>query len=192
MSESARRLATYEDLLALPEGVRAEVVAGQVVVSPSPSPIHQSVVGEIYAELRGPFQRGRGGPGGWWLIPDVDVRFGTHDIYRPDICGWRKENVPAFPAERPVLHRPDWICEGLSPRTAVVDQGAKQVVFARTSVPWYWLVEPLNRTLSVLRLSAEGYVVHAVVGDSGTAQLPPFDAVAIDLGSLFPPVAEQE
>jgi Uma2 family endonuclease len=192
VSESAKRLATYEDLLRSPDGVRAEIVGGEVVVSPSPSPLHQSVVGEIYAELRGPFQRSRGGPGGWWLVPDVDVRFGPHDIYRPDISGWRRETVPVFPLERPVPHRPDWICEGLSPRTAVVDQGAKRSTYARAGVPWYWLVEPSNRTITVLRLTAEGYVVDTVVGDGGRARLSPFGAIEIELESLFPPVPASE
>jgi Uma2 family endonuclease len=187
MGEHANRLATYADLLALPEGVRGEVLAGEVVVEPSPSPAHQSTMGEIYAELRNPFQRGRGGPGGWWLVPDVDVELGPHDVCRPDIAGWKKERVPAFPGERPVRHRPDWVCEGLSPRTALHDQGIKRAIYERAGIPWYWLVDPLNRTLSVLRLGSEGYVVATVVGDVGTAALQPFDAVEIDLASIFPP-----
>ena len=65
MNEPAKRLATYADILARPSGERAEVVAGELIVQPSPTPAHQSIVAEIYAELRGPFQRGRGGPG--WL-----------------------------------------------------------------------------------------------------------------------------
>ena len=121
MPAPARRLATYPDLLALPEDTRAEILGGELVVQPSPSPLHQTTIAELYAELRGPFQRGRGGPGGWWLIPDVDVEFGPHDVCRPDIAGWRRARVPVFPAERPILHRPDWLCEGLSPRTAVRD-----------------------------------------------------------------------
>ena len=84
-------------------------------------------------------------------------------------------------------HRPDWLCEGLSPRTAVQDQGAKRTLYQRAGVPWYWLVDPLNRTLTVLRLTGEGYVVEHVAGDTGNVALPPFDAVAIDLASIFPP-----
>jgi len=187
--EPARRLATYADLLALPDADRAEIIGGEISLQPSPTPAHQSTLGEIYAELRGPFQRGRGGPGGWWLIQDVDVEFGPHDICRPDISGWRKERIPEFPAERPVRHLPDWVCEGLSPRTALHDQGEKRALYQRTGIPWYWLVEPLNRTLTVLRLVREGYVVEQVVGDTGSAALHPFDDVEIDLASIFPPRA---
>lgn len=187
MPEPARKLATYADLLTLPADVRAEILAGEVIVQPSPTPAHQSIVGEIYAELRGPFQRARGGPGGWWLIQDVDVELAAHDVCRPDISGWRKERVPGFPAERPIRHRPDWLCEGLSPRTALHDQGDKRALYQRAGVPWYWLVDPANRTLSVLRLVREGYVVELVAGDSGLAALPPFESVEIDLASVFPP-----
>lgn len=120
------------------------------------------------------------------MIPDVDVEFGPHDVCRPDVSGWRNR-VPAFPADRPVRDRPDWVCEGLSPRTAIVDQGAKRALYERAGIPWYWLVDPLNRTISVLRLVREGYVVDRVAGDHGLARLPPFDAIEIDLESLFPP-----
>lgn len=187
MSIPAKRLATYVELLARPENERAEIVAGEILVQPSPTPAHQSIMGEIYAELRNPFQRGRGGPGGWWLIQDVDVEFGPHDICRPDISGWRRDRVQKFPDERPVRHRPDWICEGLSPRTAIRDQGDKRAIYQRAGVPWYWLVDPIHRTLSVLRLMSEGCIVERVVGDQGHAALPPFDAAAIDLSSVFPP-----
>jgi Uma2 family endonuclease len=187
VSEPAKRLATYSDLLALPEDARGEIIGGEVVVQPSPTPAHQSTIGEIYAELRNPFQRGRGGPGGLWLIQDVDVEFGPHDVLRPDISGWRRERVPGFPGERPVRHRPDWLCEGLSPRTAVHDQGDKRAIYQRAGVPWYWVVDPFNRTLTVLRLVPDGYVVERVAGDQGKAALPPFEAVSIDLESLFPP-----
>jgi Uma2 family endonuclease len=169
--------------------MRGAIIGGELVVQPSPTPLHQSSLGELYAELRNPFQRGRGGPGGWWLIQDVDAEFGAHDICRPDITGWRKENVPSFPAERPVPHRPDWICEALSPSTALRDQGDKRNMYQRAKVPWYWLLDPLNRTLTVLRLVTDGYVVERVAGDAGTAALPPFEDVAIDLSSLFPPSA---
>ncbi|MDQ2642813.1 MAG: Uma2 family endonuclease [Myxococcota bacterium] len=189
MPAPARRLATYADLLAVPGDFKVEILGGEILVQPSPSPAHQSTIAEIYAELRGPFQRGRGGPGGWWLIPDVDVELGPHDVVRPDISGWKREACPSFPTERPVRLRPDWVCEGLSPGTALRDQGDKRALYQQAGVPWYWLVDPLNRTLSVLRLVREGYVVELVLGEHGAARVPPFDSVEIDLSSIFPPDA---
>ena len=119
--------------------------------------------------------------------PDVDVTFGPHDVFRPDVSGWRKDKVAEFPSERPGTHRPDWICEGLSPGSAAFNQGEKRAVYERAEVPWYWLLDPQNRTLTVLRFSAEGYVMERVVGDTGLVRLPPFDSVEIELAEIFPP-----
>jgi Uma2 family endonuclease len=180
-------MASYADLVALPEGIRGEVIGGEVVVAPSPSPEHQSSLGLIAADLIGAFQRGRGGPGGWWILPDVDVSFGPHDVLRPDLVGWRRERVPEFPRERPIEHRPDWVCEILSPSTAARDRGQKRDIYRAAGVPWYWLIDTANRTISVLRLTSEGFVDDRTAGDEGTAALPPFDAVELELAALFPP-----
>lgn len=105
------------------------------------------------------------------------------------MSGWRKDRVPTFPTMQPVNIRPDWICEGVSPRTAVRDQSTKRATYQKSGVPWYWLADPQNRTLTVLRLASEGYVVEHTVGDEGLVALPPFEAVAIDLSQIFPPLA---
>jgi Uma2 family endonuclease len=188
MSNPAHRLATYEDLIALPAEARAEVIDGEVVVAPSPSPLHQGAVGGVHAELRSPFQRARGGPGGWWLILDVDILFGPHDVLRPDIAGWRRERVPTYPTERPIRAMPDWVCEALSPGTAALDQGDKRAIYQRSNVPWYWIVDPTNRSLQVYRLTADGYLLDTSVGDRGGARLRPFEAVELELEALFPEV----
>lgn len=185
MTSVAPRLATYADLVALPDGVRGEIVGGEVLVAPSPSPEHQASLLLVSADLLGAFQRGRGGPGGWRILPDVDVSFGPHDVLRPDIAGWRRDNVPEFPRERPIDQRPDWVCEILSPSTAMRDRGPKRDVYRSAGVPWYWLIDLANRTISVLRLTSEGFVDHQTAGDEGTAALAPFDAIELELSALF-------
>lgn len=190
--DPARKLATYEDLERLDESVRAELVGGDIVVTPSPVPAHQLAVGAVHYELLGPFSKGKGGPGGWWFVLDVDVSFGRHDVYRPDISGWRRDRVADFPRERPVGVIPDWICEGLSPGTAAIDQGAKRATYHRTGVPWYWILDPHHRTLTILERGERGYTVERTVGDRGPARLPPFDAVELELSDLFPPPLPSE
>jgi Uma2 family endonuclease len=187
MTSAAPRLATYADLVALPDDVRAEVVGGAIVVAPSPSAEHQATLSLVATDLIGLFQRGRGGPGGWWIIPDVDVSFGPHDILRPDLVGWRRERMAQFPRDRPIAQRPDWVCEILSPSTAARDRGPKRDIYRAAGVPWYWLIDIANRTISVLRLTSEGFVDHQTAGDEGSASLAPFDAVALDLAAMFPP-----
>lgn len=187
MTASARRLATYAELCALPEGTRAQLIAGEIRVEPAPLPEHQASLLYLASDIMNAFQRGRGGPGGWWILPDVDVAFGAHDVLRPDVTGWRRERVGQLPVERPVASLPDWVCEILSPSTAALDRGKKRDVYCAAGVPWYWQVDIRNRTITVLRLTTEGYVDHQTAGDEGSANLAPFDVVALELAGLFPP-----
>jgi hypothetical protein len=69
----------------------------------------------------------------------------------------------------------------LSPSTAILDRTRKQDIYRGQGVPWIWFVDPVSRTIEVLRLSGKDLVV---AGD-GQMRIPPFDAVAIDVGALW-------
>src|SRR5258708_2837802 len=107
----ARKMATWEDLLALPEDTRAEVIAGSVVTPPAPLPRHARAQRALGSFLGRPFDDddGRGGPGGWWILLEVDVRLASHDIVRPDLAGWRRAKLPSPWDVRPIAVVPDWI-----------------------------------------------------------------------------------
>lgn len=187
MGETATRLHGWEDILAAPEGLKAEVLGGELETFPRPHPRHGLAQAVLSAEIAGPFGRGRGGPGGWWILVEPDVAFGPHDIVAPDLVGWRRERVPDFPDEHPVSIRPDWICEVLSPRTAGRDRTAKSDLYLRSAVPHYWLVDPEARTLEAFESEEERWLRLGAWGDGDEARVPPFDAVAITSGELFPP-----
>lgn len=55
-------------------------------------------------------------------------------------------------------------------------------------MPWYWIIDPSNRSLQVYRLISDGYILETSVGDGGLARLPPFEAVELELEALFPEV----
>src|SRR5947209_7536073 len=129
MAEPARKMATYGDLSRIPEGVHAEVIAGEVFTFPSALPRHgRSAAGVIHL-IAGPFDF-EPNPGGWWIIPEVDVELSPHDIVRPDVSGWRRERVAAFPEELPIRIVPDWICEVISPSNARHDRLTKADLYA--------------------------------------------------------------
>jgi Uma2 family endonuclease len=189
MTSSGPKLATYADLLALPSDVRAEVLSGQVIPSPAPLPRHAHVQRSVGSFIGGPFQddEGRGGPGGWWIFVEVDVALGPHDIVRPDLAGWRKERLPRPGSVRPIEVAPDWICEVLSPTTAARDRVHKRHLYAHASVPHYWLIDPDARVLEALVLRDGVWVEAGVYGDDGTARIPPFEAIELEVGRLFLP-----
>ena len=166
---------------------RSEVIAGEVQEKAAPSAEHADAQGALTALLRARFHRrgGGGNPGGWWIMAEVEIELETHEVYLPDVAGWRRENVPQRPSGRPVRIRPDWVCEVLSPSTARRDQVTKQRTFHRCGVGHYWIVDPEREVLIVQRWSADGYLVVLTAGKGETVRGEPFDAVELVVGELF-------
>jgi len=181
---AAVRQATYEDVLAAPPHVVAEVVRGVLHQSPRPATPHALAASAIGEELGPPFKRKRGGPGGWMIL-DVPELHLNRDIVVPDLAGWRRERLPETPLAPYFELAPDWVCEVLSPSTRALDRGSKLAVYAEHGVSHVWLVEPLDQLLEVLELDGPSYrIIQSVTGES-PARLKPFDALEFDLAALW-------
>jgi Uma2 family endonuclease len=189
MASLAPKLATYDDLLGLQEDVRAEVIAGQILVAPSPLPRHSRAQRVLGRFVGGPYDDddGRGGPGGWWIFIEVDVQLGSHDIVRPDLAGWRRTRLPHPGAMRPIDVAPDWVCEVISPSAAARDRVIKRDLYARHRIPHYWLVDPEARTLEALELTGDRWVEIGAWDETASARIAPFADVELEVGRLFLP-----
>lgn len=188
MTEIARKRATLEDFYRIPGDQRFhELIDGEIIEKATPSGEHGDAQGGIILAIRGPFQRrpGSGGPGGWWILPEVEVLLDTGDVVRPDVAGWRRERCPDRPTGFPVTIRPDWTCEVISPQRAKDDTIKKLRLYHRVAVPHYWLVDNRDETLTDMRWSDAGYinVMRAERGD--TIRAEPFDAIELNVGTLF-------
>lgn len=194
MSDAAPRLATYEDLLRLPEDVRAEVIGGRIVTAPAPLPKHSRVQRSLARFIGGPFDDddGRGGPGGWWIFVEIDVALGPHDIVRPDLAGWRRERLPEPGDQRPISVVPDWVCEVLSPSTATRDKVHKRNLYAECGIPHYWMVDVDARTLEAFQLENGRWVLIGSYADDASVVIAPFDAIELEVGRLFLPKSGAE
>lgn len=184
MTEKKKR-ATYEDVLAAPPEKVAEVVDGELYLSPRPAKPHAAASTALGEELGPPFKRGRGGPGGWILLFEPELHL-VQDILVPDLGGWRRERMPVMTTELPYFDlAPDWVCETLSPSTAKLDRAKKVPIYARSGVKNVWLVDPVARTLEILRLERERYAIVGVHMDDAKVRAEPFDAIELDLSILW-------
>jgi Uma2 family endonuclease len=183
-SDSARRRASYDDHLALPEHVVGEIIDGELHVTPRPAPRHAVAASVLGGELGPPFHGGRGGPGGWWILDEPELHL-RQDVLVPDLAGWRRSRMPRVPETAYFALAPDWICEVLSPTTARVDRLKKLRVYAREGVGHAWLIDPVARTLEVLRLESDRWSIVAVHGEAEVIRAEPFDAIGLDLSLLW-------
>lgn len=181
---SRRPAATYEDLLAVPDHLVAEILDGDLYTSPRPAPRHADASSGLGGALRGPFDRGRGGPGGWRILYEPELHLGR-DVIVPDLAGWRRERLPHIPAEAHIAIAPDWVCEVLSPSTAALDRVKKLAIYARESVSHAWLVDPIAQTLEVFRLADARWTLVGTWAGTDTLRAEPFDALDLDLTLLW-------
>ncbi|MDD5034094.1 MAG: Uma2 family endonuclease [Methylococcaceae bacterium] len=176
----------YQRLLDLPEHVTGEILDGELYAQPRPSGLHGLAERGLNIDLGGPFDFGRGGPGGWWIIPEPEVHFVRDtEVAVPDLAGWRRERMPAIPEDHRFEVVPDWLCEILSPSTVKKDRAIKLPVYARYGVAHAWLVDPLAHTLEAFELQQNRWVLLATLKDDDPVQLPPFDAVTFSLTDLW-------
>ncbi len=184
MSEPAIKRATYEDVLRAPPNCVAELVGGELQLSPRPAGPHSAAASALSDELGPPFKRGRGGPGGWIILFEPELHL--HDnVLVPDLAGWRRERMPAVLNEPFFSLAPDWLCEVLSPSTERFDRADKLPIYASEGVNHVWLVNPLLHTLEVLRLESAKWLTLAVYSDSTLIRAEPFEAIEFDLGVLW-------
>jgi Uma2 family endonuclease len=179
------RKASYDDLKALPENVVGEIIHGVLEAHPRPAPRHGIAANSLGDELTSPFQKGRGGPGGWIFIDEPELHLGE-DILVPDLAGWRRETLPELPKTAWIETRPDCVCEVLSPSTAQLDRGAKRQIYAREGVGHLWLLDPVEKYLEVFSLTAGLWLLMITVGDGEEVSAPPFEAISFPLSNLFP------
>jgi Uma2 family endonuclease len=181
---SGSRPATYDDLLALPEHVVGEIVDGELIVTPRPAPRHAVAASVLGGEIGPPYHSGRGGPGGWWILFEPELHL-KEDVLVPDLAGWRRQRMPVVPDTAYFTLAPDWICEVLSPGTARLDRQRKMAIYAREGVTHAWLLDPLARTLEVLRLDTRQWIIVAVHGENDEVRAEPFEATSLPLARLW-------
>ncbi len=176
--------ALYARYAALPEGTKAEIVAGEIRLLPRPRPRHVRSASVLGAKLlRAYGWDSDDGPGGWVILDEPELRL-ADEIRAPDLAGWRLERYDE-PEDNPIELVPDWICEVLSPTTARSDRSEKMPLFARCGVKHLWIIDPSMKTLEVYRREGPNWVVVSSHGEDDDVAPEPFDAVPFDLGALW-------
>ncbi|MGH9073910.1 MAG: Uma2 family endonuclease [Acidimicrobiales bacterium] len=144
------RALDLEDLDATPDdGNCYEVLDGALVMTPPPDLDHQNALGELFVILH-QVARPRGlrviqAPFAW--------RIGPGQVPEPDLMVVRPEAV----TRRAVVAAPVLVVEALSPHGPGRDLYEKRRIYAAGGAAWYWIVDPAEPSLTVLRLVADVY-----------------------------------
>ncbi len=183
--DPAKKLPTKADLDALPSNIKGEIIEGVLYTMTRPRGRHQHMTTVIGSDLSGPFDRRRGGPGGWWILVEPGIELPNTPEIAPDLAGWRRERMPELPSDTSIMVVPDWVCEVLSPTTRRHDLLVKKPYYAKVGVEHHWVIDLEARTVAAYRLQEGLWVEIGVYGDDREARIPPFADVPLDVASWW-------
>lgn len=165
------------DYLELPEGEPCELIRGRFIMSPCPTPKHQTIsilLGELFLQ----FARSSGG---MTLPAPMDVVLSGDTILKPDLLYIAKDRRDIV--QQRIEGPPDLVIEILSPGTERRDRIAKLDLYARYGVSEYWIVDPAAQLFEFLLNEDGRYVVLSQTSDE--FQSPRLPEVKIDLPKFW-------
>lgn len=135
---------------------RYELVDGVVLMSPSPTPQHQNLIGLIYRLIAAYLDDNPIGQ----VFLELDVHLGTGPrggdlVYRPDVMFLSREKA-ARVGDR-VAETPDLIVEVVSPSSRRFDLETKKADYERAGVAEYWIIDPERDAMTFYRLESGRY-----------------------------------
>ncbi|MCB9841137.1 MAG: Uma2 family endonuclease [Phycisphaeraceae bacterium] len=157
------------------DGFRYQLINGVVIMSPRPTPHHQSILLAILRQID-PAALSLGGA----VLPEVDLRLAPDLVYSPDVCYVAPGRE--FPRDQALSLVPDMVVEILSPSSRRMDLRTKRTDYERFGVREYWVVEPDERRVRVFRLS--GGVYAEAICEGATAASEAIPGFAFDLDAL--------
>ena len=182
-------LSTLEDLEKLPDDVRAELVDGEIGMMATSTPhslICTALTMEIGTHVKA--KTDRQDPNGWVIIAEAWVYYDRYNAFVHDLAGFFRKDLPKSNDRGPLRVRPEWVCEVISPSNWSHDTQRKRLILEQHQVPYYWIVDPVRKTVQVFELKDKNehyQIVYAADIGDGRVKLPPFADLELDLTELF-------
>ncbi len=173
---------TFEQFRQLPDdGKRYELVRGEVHLTPSPTTKHQIILARLHASLEGYISRTH--PGRVLFAP-LDVRLSPDTALQPDLIYVANANA-AIIQEDYIRGTPDLVVEILSPSTTAHDRATKSPLYAEAGVGEMWIIDPQAKTVEILKLQGNKYLVEAALAGSRALTSTCFPGWELPLPDLF-------
>lgn len=174
---------TVRDFMALPEGTRAELIRGELtILTPAPFVPHQIAVQNLLVALT---LWARPRKAGQVLVAPMDVHLPSGDILEPDVLFVATSRLDIV--KKWVYGVPDLVVEVLSPSKRSRDRRLKRGVYAENEVPEYWIVDPDEHAIDVLRLDGRAYALAAGLEPADTLTSPLLRGFSMPVADVFEP-----
>lgn len=167
---------TVEDYQNLEEGLLAQLIEGQLVMSPAPTPKHQRILRELFRTLDSNNLAGE------LFFSPIDVYLDNQTVFQPDLV-FVSESRASIISSRGIEGAPELVVEVLSPSNSFIDRNIKKRRFLEAGTVEYWLIDPGNKTLEIYSGNAEQPALYLIEQGSVSSLLLP--EISFELSLIF-------
>ena len=172
---------TYEDYAKLPEGAPYQLISGELIMTPAPTPYHQRISRRIEFLLIQYIEENNLGE---VFDSPIDVYFTEEDVFQPDIIFISKERLNII-GETKIEGAPDLVIEILSPSTAYYDLRKKFKIYEKHGVKEYWIVDPEERSIEIYQNEGGKFRLIQTAKEKDTVNSPLLKGLKINLEKIF-------
>jgi Uma2 family endonuclease len=184
MELTEAKLKTYDDYAKLPEGAPYQLIDGELIMSPAPESMHQIISTRFTVRLDGHVSPKKLGV---VIHTPIDVYFGEHETYQPDIVFVSRERLEIITRTR-IEGAPDLVVEILSPTTGYYDLAHKKDVYEQSGVKEYWILDPKAKSIEVLWNENGRFVTLSKERERGVVESKLLHGFKVDAAALFAPL----
>lgn len=173
---------TIRDYKHLPEGAPYQLIEGELVRTPAPSPYHQIISANIFKVIAEFTDNKKAGIA---LYSPIDVYIDNENVFQPDIVFIAKQRRDLI-TDDGIHGAPDLVIEILSPSTAYYDMKKKFKLYERSGVKEYWIVDPEMKSVEIYALGTQGsFTLSAGLTEQGSAASAVLSGFEMSLTQIF-------
>jgi Uma2 family endonuclease len=171
---------TVEDFLLLGEiKTPCQLINGELITSPAPSPLHQRVSRKLFKLIdKAIFGNGE------LFFALIDLYINNKNVFQPDLVYLSDKNKE-YLTTRGIEGPADLIVEIISPSNSYTDRNQKKNTYLAFGIHEYWIVDPANETIEVYTPESGGDVPIVYLVGSGIVKSTTLETLTFDLKEIF-------
>jgi Uma2 family endonuclease len=173
---------TVDDYLLLEEGTPFQLIENELIMSPSPNPVHQLLITRL-AYLMMSYLESINDKG-FFVVAPMDVYLDDDNAFQPDVLYINADRKAELVKNR-INGAPDLVIEILSPSTGYYDLRQKKDIYEKHGVREYVIIDPIKETAELYALTDGLFQLQQKVGNTEFLKSSVISGFSFDLAKLF-------
>lgn len=177
---------TVQDYLQLEEGMRCELLDGELVRRKAPPAAHQFTatrVGTVVDSIAMAYELGV------CFDAPTEILLSRSTVVQPDLAFFDADQSLQTIQSRLVAGVPRLVVEVTTTESISRDRGKKRGLYAEAGIPWLVLIDYDAHTAETYHAKAEAYAWEETASNDGVLEFPPYPELSIELSKIWPPDA---